>query len=148
MPSTHTSLHLHIVFSTKDRVVSIKAEWRQRLHSYLGGALNSLSVVPLSVGGVADHVHLLVGIKPIHALSDVMRDVKKASSMWVHDEIGHRQFAWQEGYGAFSVSHSNLEQVLEYVEHQEAHHASRSFQDEYRELLQRHGIAFDEKYLW
>jgi REP element-mobilizing transposase RayT len=104
MPSTYLSLHYHLVFSTKDRVPNIDAAWRSRLHDYLGGTIRGLGGIPQGIGGVADHVYLLVGLKATHGLSDVMRELKKASSSWVHDEIGLQMFAWQEGYAAFTVS--------------------------------------------
>ncbi len=126
----------------------IHAEWRDELHRYLGGTVKALDGVALNVGGVDDHVHLLVGLKPTHIVSDVVRDIKKSSSAWIHDHIGSRKFAWQEGYGGFTVSQSNLDAVSKYITQQEAHHKKRSFQDEYRELLTRHGVDFDEKHLW
>jgi putative transposase len=148
MPSTHTSLHVHAVFSTKDRFPSIENDWTPRLHAYMGGTLNGLGAKPLSIGGVSDHVHLLIGLKPTQAVSDVVRELKKASSTWVHEEIGRTKFAWQEGYGAFSVSHANIEKVREYISAQGEHHKKRSFQDEYRDFLELNGIEFDERYLW
>src|SRR5215210_1893897 len=104
MPSTHVSLHYHVTFSTKDRVPSIATDVRERIHAYLGGVIRGLGGVPLEVGGVADHVHLLFGLKPSHTLSDVLRILKGDSSRWVHDELRMAKFAWQEGYGAFTVS--------------------------------------------
>ena len=126
----------------------IHAEWRDELHRYLGGTVKALDGVALNVGGVDDHVHLLVGVKPTHIVSAVVRDIQKSSSAWIHDHIGSRKFAWQEGYGGFTVSQSNLDAVSKYITQQEAHHKKRSFQDEYRELLTRHGVDFDEKHLW
>jgi putative transposase len=148
MSSTHTSLHFHLVFSTKDRLPSIKTEWRERMHAYLGGTVRGMTGAALTVGGVADHVHLLVGLKPTHPLSDVLRDLKKNSSTWVHEQIGDPRFQWQEGYGAFSVSHSNLAKVARYIERQERHHAARSYEDEYRDFLKQHEIEFEERFLW
>ena len=148
MPSTHLSLHYHLVFSTKDRRNLIDPEWRERLHSYLGGIIRSIGAVPGAIGGVGDHVHLLVGLRATHRLADVLRDLKSASSEWVHQEIRVATFAWQEGYGAFTVSSSNLQTVIRYIRNQEAHHRKRTFQDEYRELLERSGVAFDERFLW
>ena len=126
----------------------IHAEWRDELHRYLGGTIKALDGMALNVGGVEDHVHLLVGLKPTHTVSDVIRDLKKSSSAWIHDHLGSRKFAWQEGYGGFTVSQSNLDAVSRYIAEQESHHKQRSFQEEYRELLTRHGVEFDERYLW
>ena len=111
MPATYLSLHYHIVFGTKDRVPSIDSAWRSRLHEYLGGTIRGLGGFPEEVGGVADHVHLLTGLKATHCLADVMREVKKASSIWVHDELRIPHFAWQEGYAAFTVSATARESV-------------------------------------
>ncbi|MDP9191358.1 MAG: IS200/IS605 family transposase [Acidobacteriota bacterium] len=148
MPSTHASLHYHLVFSTKERFPSITPEVRERVHAYLGGVIRGLGGVGLEVGGIADHVHLLVGLKPTHCVSDVMRNLKADSSRWMHDELRMSKFEWQEGYGAFTVSASNVPAVREYVRNQERHHEKRSFQDEYREFLAKHEIEFDERYLW
>lgn len=147
MPSTHLSLHYHLVFSTKERLPTIVTDIRPRLHAYLGGIVNGLGGVPLDVGGVADHVHLIVGLKATHCLADVMRTLKGDSSRWMHDE-GIRRFEWQEGYGGFTVSRPNVEGVREYIRTQEEHHRKRTFQEEYREFLVKHDIAFDERYLW
>ncbi len=147
MPSTHLSLHYHLVFATKDRRPLIVPAWRERLHAYLGGILNEMDAVPQSIGGVADHVHLLVGLKATHCLADVLRDLKRGSSAWVHDTIGDRAFAWQEGYGAFTVSANVREDVRAYIARQEAHHRTRTFRDEYLEFLNRGGVEFDERYV-
>ncbi|PYS48090.1 MAG: transposase [Acidobacteria bacterium] len=148
MPSTHTSLHVHLIFSTKERVPMISKEWRSRLHSYLGGTVKGIEGVPLAVGGIEDHVHLLVGLKSSHRLDYFLRDLKADSSSWVHREIGKRMFSWQTGYAAFSVSPTNIEGVRQYVLNQEEHHQRKSFQEEYVELLKASGIEYDEKYLW
>ncbi|NDH85447.1 IS200/IS605 family transposase, partial [bacterium] len=106
MPSTHLSLHVHIVFSTKNREQIILPVWRDRLHAYIGGILRTLQAIPDSVGGVEDHIHLLVGIRANHAVADLVREVKSLSSRWIHEELGQTRFAWQEGYGAFTISSS------------------------------------------
>ena len=106
-----------------------------------------MEAIPQSIGGVADHVHMLIGLKATHSLSDVMRDVKRASSKWVHEIIGDSAFAWQEGYGAFTVSASMREDVRRYIERQEEHHRTRTFREEYLEFLTRSGVVFNEAYL-
>jgi REP element-mobilizing transposase RayT len=148
MSSTHLSLHFHVVFGTKHQRPLIAAAWRPRLHAYLGGAATTLEIIPEAIGGVADHVHLLLGMRATHRLADVMRDVKRASSAWVHETIGEKDFEWQDGYGAFTVSVSLLETVGNYIMHQEEHHRKKTFQEEYVELLQRSGVEYDERYLW
>jgi len=148
MPSTHLSLHYHIIFSTKDRHPSIDLAWRENLHAYLGGCIKTLEAVPEEIGGVEDHVHLLVGLRATHCLADVMREIKKVSSRWVHEEMNVPRFAWQEGYGAFTVSASNIAAVRRYIATQAEHHRKRAFEDEYLDLLKKHQISFDERFLW
>jgi REP element-mobilizing transposase RayT len=148
MPSTHLSLHYHIIFSTKNRQPSISESWRERLHPFLGGAVRKLGGIPESVGGTADHVHMLLGLRASHTLADVLRDIKSASSHWVHEAIGARGFAWQDGYGAFTVSASQIERVKSYIARQEEHHRQKSFQEEYVEFLKQSGVEYDERYLW
>ena len=147
MPSTYLSLHYHIVFGTKDRVPMIDSAWRSRLQEYLGGTIRGLGGFPEEVGGVADHVHLLAGLKATHCLADVLRELKKASSMWVHEELHIPHFAWQEGYAAFTVSATARESVRRYIVNQEEHHRARTFRDEVVEMLEKAGIAYDPKYL-
>jgi REP element-mobilizing transposase RayT len=147
MSSTHLSLHYHLVFGTKDHEPLIASAWRDRLHAYLGGVIRTLGGVPEAVGGVADHVHLLVGLRATHTLADVLREIKSVSSAWVHEEVGVGSFAWQEGYGVFTVSASQLENVRDYIQQQEEHHRTRSFREEYLALLQRHGVEFDDRYV-
>jgi REP element-mobilizing transposase RayT len=145
MPSTHLSLHYHIVFSTKGRHPWIAAEWRSRLHSIIGGILRRLSGIPEAVGGVADHVHILAGLRATHRLSDVVRQVKSESSGWVRREFRAEEFAWQDGYGAFTVSASNLGGVKRYVLKQETHHQIVPFEEEYLSFLERSGLPLDEE---
>ncbi len=148
MPSTHLSLHFHVVFSTRDRRAFIEESWRERLHAYIGGTIRSAGGVAEAVGGTADHVHLLAGLRATHCLADVVRDIKAASSEWVHQEIRMAVFSWQDGYGAFTVSSSQLETVKRYIANQSEHHRKKSYQEEYREMLVKSGIEFDEKFLW
>ena len=148
MPSTHLSLHLHVVFSTKNRFPFITDEWRDRLHAYLGGAVRTAGCVPECIGGTADHVHLLIGMRATHRLADVVRDIKQSSSKWVHEEIGVKKFGWQDGYGAFTVAASQIESVRDYINNQVEHHRKRSFQEEYVEFLERSGVEYDKRYLW
>jgi REP element-mobilizing transposase RayT len=147
MSSTHLSLHYHIVFGTKGRVPLIVPEWRSRLHEYLGGTIRRMEGIPELVGGVADHAHLLVGLKATHRLSDVMRDLKKASSTWVREEVGIRDFFWQDGYAAFTVGATALSGVKKYIQGQEEHHRVKTFREELVEFLEKAGIEYDPKYL-
>jgi REP-associated tyrosine transposase len=147
MGSTYLSLHYHLVFGTKDREPFIAPDWRPRLHQYLGGTIAGLDGVPQGIGGVADHVHLLVGLRATHCLADVLRELKKVSSVWVHEQIGVGRFAWQEGYAAFTVSAPAREGVRRYIANQEEHHARKPFRDELIELLEKAGIEYDPAYL-
>ena len=147
MSSTHLSLHYHIVFGTKDHEPLITPVWRDRLRAYLGGVVRTLDGVPEEIGGVADHVHLLVGLRATHMLADVLREIKSVSSGWVHEDVGVSSFAWQEGYGGFTVSASQLAKVRAYIRQQEEHHRTRTFREEYLALLERNEVEFDERYL-
>ena len=147
MPSTYLSLHYHLVFGTKERTPLIEQPWRSRLQEYLGGTVSGLGGFPQGVGGIADHVHLLVGLKATHCLADFMRELKKASSVWVHDEIGVRPFAWQEGYAAFTVSASARPAVQSYIAHQEEHHRKKTFREELVEMLEKAKVEYDPRYL-
>lgn len=147
MPSSHVTSNFHLVFSTKDRLPLISDEWRERLHAYLGGIVKGMDAMPLAVGGVADHVHLLISLKSKHRLDYFLRDLKADSSAWVHNEL-RMKFEWQKGYGAFSVSPSSVGGVKKYVLNQEEHHRKKTFKEEYVELLDLSGMEYDAEYLW
>jgi putative transposase len=146
MASTFLSLHYHIVFSTKDRRPLIRPDWRPHLHEYLGGIIRKQGGIPETIGGVEDHVHLLIGLKATHCLADVMRELKRDSTKWVK-ENHDREFAWQDGYAAFTVSVSNVPAVREYILKQERHHKRLTFQDELMKLLKKHGVEFEPRFL-
>ncbi|TWT74141.1 IS200/IS605 family transposase [Allorhodopirellula solitaria] len=145
--STFHSINLHVTFATKHRTPWIKSEWIGRLHEYLGGVVKQLDAKPLKIGGIEDHVHLLFGIKPTHQLSEFMRELKKASSKWVHETIHYPPFQWQDGYAVFSVSPPSCIAVSRYIANQRAHHRKRSFREELISMLDEAGIAYDPKYL-
>lgn len=147
MPSTHTCLLYHLIFATKNREPCLAASSRDRLHEYLGGTVRGLGAVPLGIGGVADHVHLLVSLKPTHCLADFMRELKKASSAWIRGNTDQPDFHWQEGYAAFTVSASARDTVRAYVGGQEEHHRMKSFREELVEFLRKSGVEFDERHL-
>ena len=146
MGSTFFSLHYHVVFSTKERQPFIQAQWRPRFHSYLGGMIGGMDGVAETIGGVEDHVHLLLSLRPTHCLADLMRDLKSDSTNWVKDNL-EPGFGWQEGYAAFTVSPSAVNAVRHYIDDQETHHAGLSFVDELRDLLVRAGVTYERKYL-
>ena len=147
MSRTYTSLHYHIIFGTKNREPLLDASWRTRLHEYVGGSVNGLGGFSQGVGGVADHVHLLAGLKATHCLADVVREIKKASSVWIRDEIGVSGFSWQEGDAAFTVSAPSREEVRHYIADQEKRHRKRDFRGELMEMLRIAQIDFDEAYV-
>lgn len=142
MPTTFYSLHTHYIFSTKNRHPYLDENILQRTHEYLGGIIRGLAAKPVTIGGVADHVHLLVGQKTTHCPADLIREIKKASTDWLRQ--AHPHFAWQEGYGAFSVSPERIPVVAKYIDRQEKHHAKKTFREEWIELLRYAGIEFDE----
>ena len=149
MTHTYFQLFYHLVWSTKNRELSIPPLFEQRLHEYIGGAFKTKGCAPLQIGGMADHVHILLIIPPTIAIAEVIRNVKVSATKWVHEVNPHCQnFAWQEGYGAFSVSASNREIVANYIRNQKEHHKGRSFKDEFLVLLNQHGVDYEEKYLW
>jgi putative transposase len=137
----------YLLKRSKNRAGIIAPEWRARLHDYLGGTVRGLGGFPEGIGGVSDHVHLLAGLKATHCLSDFLRELKKASSTWVHEEIGLGGFAWQEGYAAFTVSATARAGVRHYIANQEEHHRVKSFREELIEMLTKAEIEYDPKYL-
>ena len=147
MGSTFLSLHYHIVFATKARRPFIVAAWRERLHEYLGGTIRGLEGIPEAVGGVQDHVHILVGLRATHTLADFVRELKKAATAWIKDQKLEPAFAWQEGYAAFTVSPNVRTPVKGYIADQEQHHRQRTYVEELRALLDQAGIEYDPKYL-
>jgi putative transposase len=147
MPKTYTNLLTHIIFSTKERLPLIDDKMKPRLHAYMGGIVREIGGVALIVGGINDHVHLLISLPPTLALSDVMRVVKTNSSRWMHEQ-NRPKFQWQSGFGAFSVSSANIEKVKKYIANQENHHQKQSFREEFIDFLNRSNMDFDEKFLW
>ena len=148
MASTHANLLVHLVFSTKNREARISKDVQSDLYAYLGGIVRSEGGSTLAIGGMPDHVHLLVRVRPALAVATLVGKLKGKSSKWIkHHESGDRHFTWQSGYGAFSVSESQAPVVRRYIANQAAHHRKRTFRDEFLELLQKHGIEYDERYV-
>ncbi len=148
MANTYTSLNYHIVFSTKGREPWLDTTIRERLWPYLGGIARDNGMKALEIGGVADHVHLLVSIPASLALSKAVQVLKGGSSHWVKDTFPNiAGFSWQDGYGAFTVSQSQLDVVRHYIRNQEEHHRTKTFEEEYRAFLTRNHVDFDDRYL-
>jgi putative transposase len=144
-----TQLTYHVVFATKYRRPTITAAIQERLYEYIGGTLRAKKGQLIEIGGVKDHVHLLARLSPAIAVADVVRDIKANSSKWMNEQpAAAHTFEWQKGYGAFTVSYSQISAVEQYIQNQEEHHRTRSFQEEYIEFLKRHGIEFRLEYLF
>jgi putative transposase len=149
MANTYASLHYHLVFSTKNRVGFLKPEMEQRVWAYIGGVARKHNMTALQIGGYDDHIHALVMARPTVSPSQIAQSLKGDSSKWIHETFPElSDFSWQEGYGAFTVSKSNLESVVSYIQKQREHHQKHTFQEEYLEFLQKHGIEYDERYVW
>ena len=149
MAHTYTSLLIHVIFSTSGRTPLLTDAIRLDVHAYLGGILRELDAVPIAIGGTADHVHLLTRLPANLALADCLRIAKTNSSRWVKERRPQQpKFAWQGGYGAFSVSESRRAAVIRYIRDQAQHHRSISFQEEFLALLKNHRVEFDERYIW
>ena len=149
MAHTFTNLLVHVVFSTKDRVPTLDSELKKRLFPYIGGIIRELGGTALLINGPTDHIHILALLPAKVAVSDVLAKAKANSSGWVHREFPEkRTFAWQRGYSAFSVSHSQKKSVLDYIANQEEHHRKVSFKEELILFLKKNGIEYDERYIF
>jgi putative transposase len=150
MAQSLSQVWLHLVFSTKDRIALLqKIDFRNEMFRMLGHHVGEAGCHPKLVGGWIDHVHIVCGLSRTVTIAKLIENVKTETSRWAKKTPrGSRLFAWQAGYGAFSVSQSNLDRVLQYVEHQEEHHRKRTFQEEFRELCRKHHLEIDERYVW
>jgi len=150
MPQSLARILVHTVFSTKDRRPLLRDKaLREELHRYLGGILARLQCQPMIVGGAQDHVHFLCALSRTLEPAAMVKEAKRGSSLWIKTKgPGQKDFAWQNGYGAFSIGFSQIEAVRRYIAGQEEHHRKISFQDEYRQLLRRYEMEFDERYVW
>lgn len=150
MPQSLARVVIHTVFSTKDRFPFLQnPAYRAEVHAYLGGCVKTLGSLPIQIGGVADHVHLLTTLPRTLAIADFVKELKRVSTNWIHERGAEwAKFHWQAGYCAFSVSESNVPQVIHYIETQEEHHRTITFQDEFRALLRKHNLTWDEEYVW
>ena len=146
MPSTYSNLIYHIVFATKSRDPLIEADWMDRLHRYMAGTVNALGGNALEVGGISDHVHLLAVLRPNHCVADVVRDLKKESSKFIHRELGRPTFAWQVGYGVFTEGEERVDGLRRYIQNQAAHHRKESSQDELLRFCHEAGVEVDMRF--
>jgi REP element-mobilizing transposase RayT len=149
MPQSLARLHIHLIFSTKNRERIIHNAVRNSLHAYMATVPQNLDCPPVLINSVEDHVHILFELGRTVAISQAVEDVKKSSSRWIKTQgTEFAGFTWQAGYGAFAVSESNVPAVCAYISGQQEHHHRKTFQDEYRAFLERHGLAYDERYVW
>ena len=149
MPQSLVKIYVHTIFSTKNRQPLIDREISDQLYSYLAGICNGLECFPIKIAGYDDHVHILSLLSKKIAVMKFIEEVKTASSGWIKKQNErYRNFYWQRGYGAFSVSASEIDYVKKYIELQNEHHRTITFQEEYRKILRQHGIDFDERYVW
>jgi len=150
MPQSLARVVLHVVFSTKNRVPFLReTEVRARLQAYMAGVLQNIGCEPILINGVEDHVHILCNLSRKVTIAGLVEEAKKSTSKWMKEQgPQYGDFFWQGGYGSFSVSQSNVEQVRAYIATQEEHHRTVSFQDEFRALCRKHGIEIDERYVW
>ena len=149
MANTYSNLFYHFVFSTKGRVDLIAPQIEDRVWAYIGGIARKHDMTALQVGGIENHAHALIMAKPIQSPSQIAQWLKGESSKWIHETFPELSaFAWQDGYGVFSVSKSNVPEVIEYIKNQREHHSRQSFEDEYTSILRLHGIDADERYIF
>ena len=149
MPHSYVSSLMHCVFSTKERLPLITPELESRLWPYLGGIARENKMKAIAIGGTADHLHALLSLPATMSFAKAVQLIKGGSSKWIHDAFNeHRKFAWQEGYGAFSVSSSQAQKTIDYIQRQKEHHRRRSFQDEFIALLEKHCVDYDHRYIF
>jgi REP element-mobilizing transposase RayT len=149
MANTYTQIYIHAVFAVEGRQNLIKSEHNDELQKYIAGIVSGQKQKLIAINNMPDHLHLLIGLRPDAALSDLMRDIKAGSSKFINEQHWVAgKFSWQEGFGAFSHSRSQLGTVIRYLENQQKHHARRSFRDEYVELLEKYGVEYDQRYIF
>ena len=148
MATTYTQRHLQLIFAVKYRAAIINDTWKNELYKYISGIIQQQKHKLIIVNGVADHIHLLIGFRPHQSLADLMQDIKGSSSKWINEnKFTRSKFSWQEGYGAFSYSHSHLSNVINYIKNQENHHRKITFIDEYKAFLKTYEVEYDERYI-
>jgi REP element-mobilizing transposase RayT len=148
MANTYTQIHIQAVFAVQNRQSLINPEWKDELYKYITGIIQSYNHKMLQINGMPDHIHIFFGMRPTQSLSDLMKQVKQDSSKWINTKgFVNGKFSWQEGYGAFSYSKSHIPRVIKYITNQEEHHKTKTFANEYLELLKESGIDYDERYI-
>jgi len=149
MPGTFSQLYIQVVFAVKSRASLISNDWKDELHKYMAGIIKGKDQKPIIVNGMPDHIHVFIGLRPSMAISDLVRDIKNNSSNFINDNDWIKgKFQWQEGYGAFSYGHSQIENVYNYILNQERHHKKKTFRQEYLEFLEKFEVPYEERYLF
>lgn len=149
MANTYSQIYHHFVFAVRQRECLIQPEWKEELYKYMTGCVTNHECKLLSIGGVADHIHILTGMNPAVSCATLMTDLKRSSSLWINQEFYRPGiFSWQKGYGVFSYSRSAIPAVASYIENQETHHQKRSFREEYLKILKDFDVEFDERYIF
>ena len=149
MPNTYTQIYIHIVFAVKYREALISSSWKERLHKYMTGIIQNQGHKLISINTMPNHAHIFIGMKPDVALSDLVRDIKRDSTNFVNNEIKMRgKFGWQEGFGAFSYSHSQIDSVAQYILNQEEHHRLKTFREEYETMLKDYAVEYNDRYVF
>jgi putative transposase len=149
MANTYTQLHIQLVFAVKHRAALIDQTWKERLYQYMTGIIQNNGHKLLRINGTSNHIHVFIGLRPNQSIAELMQNLKRDSTSWINNEkfTPHR-FAWQEGYGAFSYSHSHIDRVIKYIDNQEEHHQNRTFLDEYKDFLCKFEIDYQEAYIF
>ena len=149
MPNTYTQIYIHAVFAVKHRDALISSSWKERLHKYITGIIQNQGHKLVAINTMPDHAHIFIGMKPEAGLSDLVRDIKRDSTNFVNNEIRlHGRFGWQEGFGAFSYSHSQIDSVVRYILNQEEHHRLRTFREEYEVMLKDYAVEYNDRYVF
>ena len=149
MANTYTQIHIHFVFAVKFRDGNIQSKWKEDLYKYISGIIQNNNHKLLAINGMPDHIHILIGLRPAQSISDLMKEVKQSSSKWINqNNLTNGHFEWQEGYGAFSYSKSQINQVVSYIQNQELHHKKKTFKEEYLDFLVKFEIDYDEKFIF
>ena len=147
--STYSQIYIHVVFAVQNRNSLILEEWEERLYQYITGTVRENQQKMLAINGMPDHIHFLIGMKPSCCLSDLVREIKKSTNDWIKDNrLTRYKFAWQEGFGAFSYGHSQLDNIIRYIQNQKEHHQKKTFREEYMQILEKFNVDYDERYLF
>lgn len=148
MANTFTQIYLHLVFAVQNRMSLIQPEWKEELYKYITGIIQNNGHKLIAINGTSNHLHIAAGYKPHQLIPDLLQDVKGFSSKWINEKKFVRgKFNWQSGYGAFSFSHSHMDRVVKYIQNQEKHHKRKTFQEEYKELLEKYDVRYDERFI-